>query len=76
MHSLAITVDSEIFMRILFSQIALKDILVSEKFVTKARFTYINIRQGDFMRVLCSRNFAYAKFRENTKSLRKFPNLQ
>ena len=39
------TVDSEIFARILFSRIALKDILC-EKFRTKARFTYINQRQS------------------------------
>ena len=36
------TVNSEIFARILFLRIALKDIFVTVKIATKARFTYIS----------------------------------
>ena len=43
------TVDSEIFVRILFSRIALKNIKSDvKKLATKARFTYINKGQSDF----------------------------
>ena len=48
MKKMVSTVDSEIFARILFSRIALKDILAMLKFATKARFTYINKRKSDF----------------------------
>ena len=41
------TVNSEIFMRILFSGIALKDIFVTLKIATRAGFTYIGKRQSD-----------------------------
>ena len=42
------TIDSEIFARIVFSRIALKDILVMCKFATKAKFTYVNKRPSGF----------------------------
>ena len=60
------SVDSKKFARILFSRIALKDVLVIWKFVTKARFTYINKRQSDFAisRGVCFHE-KYAKLREN-----------
>ena len=72
------TVDSEIFERILFSRIALKDIELCKKFATKARFTYINKRQSDFA---ISRGFYFHETSHmrsfgKIKSSRKFPNLQ
>ena len=42
------TVNPEIFTRILFSRIALKDIFATLKIASKALFTYISNRQSDF----------------------------
>ena len=58
-----VTVNSEIFARILFSRIELKDIFAMIKFALIACFTYISKRQ--FARILFLRSFTYAKFREN-----------
>ena len=66
-----VTVDSEIFARILFSRIALKDTLVMLKFDKNLRLrqdlpilinnrVILPFRKGFF-----SRNFEYAKFCEN-----------
>ena len=72
-----LTVNSEIFARILVLRIALKDIFVTFK---NRHYGMIYIHQYmtewflHFTRVLFSWNFAYAKFREN-KTLAKFPNL-
>ena len=42
------TVNSEIFARILFSRIALKDIYSTLKIATRAWFTFISNPQNDF----------------------------
>ena len=74
-----VTADSEIFARILFSRIALKDILVMEK---KLRLRqdlptmYINKRQSDFA---ISRGLYFHETSHSfakIKSSRTFPNLQ
>ena len=44
----SLTINSEIFARILFAQIALKDIFGTLKLVTRAWFTYISRRKSDF----------------------------
>ena len=69
------TVNSEIFARILFLQIALKYIFVTFKICDKG-VIYLYQKKTEwlhqFVRILFSRNFAYAnaKFREN-KTLAK-----
>ena len=72
------TVNLEIFERILFSWIALKDIFATLKIPNWSMvYLYQETKEWShhFASVLFSRNFAYAKFREN-KTLAKFPNLQ
>ena len=61
-----------------FSRMALKDIFVTLKICYKGMiYLYPSTTKWSphFTRVLFSRNFAYAKFRENKPS-RKFPDLQ
>ena len=47
------TVNSEMFTRILFSRIALKDTFAMLKFALRACFTYIRKQQGDLASSLC-----------------------
>ena len=60
-------VNSEIFARILISRIELKDIFETLKFRDYGILFPIQVFElfRNFARVLFSRNFAYAKFREN-----------
>ena len=69
----SVTVNSEIFARILFSLIALNNIFEMLKIATRACFTCSSKRHimiSPFREDLFSRNFALAKFREN-KTLAK-----
>ena len=73
-----LTVNLEIFARILFSRIVFKDIYATSKFVTRVCFTYISKRQSDFA---ISREFYYHEASHirsfaKIKPSRKFPNLQ
>ena len=47
-HMLLYTVNSEIFARILFSQIGIKNIFLTMKYAARLGFTYISKRQSDF----------------------------
>ena len=72
------TVNPEIFARILFSRITLKDLFAKVKIATKACFTIISRRQRDFA---ISRGFYFHETSQmrsfaKLKLSRKFPNLQ
>ena len=74
------TVNSEIFTRIFFSRIALKDIHVFStlKFATRPWCTYISKRQSDLaiLREFCFRETSHMGSFAKIKSSRKFLNLQ
>ena len=72
------TVNLEIFARVLFSRIALKDILTMLKLKTRTWFTYISKLEGDFATSggLYFHETSHKRSFPKIKTSQKFSNLQ